>query len=82
MSTQTMWFSFPRFREAESLELGLLEVFSRNHRIIEPSPLHCSFTIGACFINALLSFFLKEIRFGFRLVTELWKDLHLYDVLL
>lgn len=70
-----MWFSFPRFREGGSLELGLFEFFSRKRQIIEPSPLHCSFTIGACFVNALLSLFVKEVRFGFRLVTELWKDL-------
>lgn len=75
MSAQTMWFSLPRFREGGRLELGLFEFFSRNHRIIEPSPLHCSFTIGTCFINVLLSVFLKEVRFGFRLVKELWKDL-------
>lgn len=71
MSTQTMQFSYLRFRGRESLEMSLFEFFSRNHQIIEPSPLHCSFTIGACFINALLSFFLQEVRFGFTLVTEL-----------
>lgn len=75
MSTQTMRFSYPRVREGESLEISLFEFFSRNHQIIKPSPLHCSFTIHACFINTLLSFFLYEVRFGFTLVTELWKDL-------
>jgi len=53
-----MWFSFPRFREGGSLELGLLEFFSMNRQIVELSPLHCSVTNGACLMNALLRFLL------------------------